>query len=505
MSTAHVLLGIDLGTSSVKTIVVDLTGTILANETKEYPILRPKPGYAEQSPYDWWRAICDAVGGMLSKVGSVDIAAIGLSGQMHGAVMVDTAGKPIAPAVIWPDQRSASEVTAITTELSLERLTAIAGSPVATGFQAATVRWMKQHEPELWQRVDKVLLPKDYVRFRLTGGFATDPSDGSGALLLDVRMRNWSPTLLAAASLVESQLPPVLPSTTVAGKLTDDAARALGLATGIPVVVGAADTACSALGAGATAPGGMLLTLSSGGQLVAPIGHVQTDDKGRIHTFCSAMEPATGPGWYQMGAMLAAGLALRWLRDQVLDMKSEDAYEQLSNWAADSTAGAHGLLFLPYLTGERTPHLDPLARGAFIGLTAGHLRGDLVRAVMEGVAMACYDGFQVLAEMGSQPNSIILAGGGGKSPVWRQIIADVFGLPVKPLLNSEQSAVGAVLLAGAGIGVFDLVETAQKWAHYGEPVLPDHGRHAQYEALFGLFQMAYRQNAELFHQLHAWS
>lgn len=498
------LLGIDLGTSSVKVLLVTGAGQVLGRGSAEYPIHHPHPDQAEQNPEDWWQATTVAVRQALAGTDtSISIAAIGLSGQMHGTVLLGDRGQLLAPAIIWPDQRSQHQVQEITTLIGAERLIELTGSPVATGFQAATVRWVQQQWPALWQQVRQILVPKDYLRWRLTGRYATDPSDGSGTLLLDVRRRDWAQPLLEALEIDPEKLPSVQASTTVAGELTPQAAEALGLPPGIPVVTGAADTASSALGGGIVQADTLLITISTGGQLLLPAREVRVDRAGRIHTFCGALEPTSGQaGWYQMGAILSAGMALRWLRDQVLGLQNEEAYEQMTAWAAEVPVGARGLLFLPYLVGERTPHMDPQARGIFLGLTLRHGRPELVRAVMEGVTLACYDAYSVLAELGAAPRRVILAGGGARSRLWQQIVADVFNLPVQPLEVTEQSAVGAVLLAGAGIGLFRVDEAARAWASYGGPIEPDGGRHRRYQALLSLFRDAYAKHREDFRQLH---
>ncbi len=494
------LLGIDLGTSSVKVILTSLSGRILAASSREYPITHPAPGHAEQDPAHWWQATVSAVHSAIGKADrAVDILAVGLSGQMHGTVMMDSHGRPLAPAIIWPDQRSSRQVDEITRRIGHDHLIDITGSPVATGFLAASALWIEEEQPDLWDNVCQLLLPKDYIRYRLTGIYATDPSDGSGALLLDVKSRTWSEKLLDSLEISPELLPRVQESQSVAGTLSTTAAKELTLMPGIPVVTGAADTACSALGTGAVDAGSLLLTISTGGQLVLPISDVAVDKQGRIHTFCSALPPGPGhAGWYQMGAMLSAGMALRWLRDRVLGMGGDDAYTRMTNWAAKVPVGANGLIFLPYLVGERTPHMDPNARGMFLGLTWQHGRDEFVRAVMEGVTFACYDGYQVLAELGARPERIILAGGGARSELWQQMVADVFGLPVQPFHAADQSAKGSVLLAGAGIGAFDLASTARKWALYGDPVEPDPQRHAHYQEIFPAFRAAYQRNKNLF-------
>lgn len=489
------LLGIDLGTSSVKVVLASLEGAVVAAAGAEYSILQPQLQHAEQEPGDWWAAVVQSVRQVVGAAPAGEIAAIGLSGQMHGVVFLDAGGQLLSPAVIWPDGRSGRQVKEITELVGAERLYSITGSPLSTGFLAATVRWVQQNAPDLWRKVAMLLLPKDYLRWRMTGRFATDPSDAAGSLLFDERRRAWSDELLALLEIDAALLPPVQPSAQIAGPLSAGAAAELGLAAGIPVVTGAADTACSSLGAGALTPDRLLLSISTGGQLVQPVESVQVDRRGRIHTFCSALEPGAGQaGWYQMGATLSAGMALRWLRDNLLGWQGTDAYERMNAAAASSPRGAQGLLFLPYLVGERTPHMDPNARGAFWGLTLRHGQGDLVRALQEGVTMGVYDAYTVLAELGVQAQSIILAGGGAKSSLWRQIVADVFNMSVQPLLTSQQSAIGAVLLAGAGAGLFDLGETARNWAQLGEVTEADAAAHAFYSERFSAFQSLYTRN-----------
>jgi xylulokinase len=421
---------------------------------------------------------------------------------MHGTVLLDNTDQVIAPAIIWPDQRSAIQVDEITELIGSDRLIQLTGSPVATGFQAATIRWLQQKQPELWSRVGQVLLPKDYLRWRLTDEFATDPSDGSGTLLLDARHRDWSAELLTTLDIDPALLPPVQDSTAIAGTLTPTAAKALGLSNGIPVVIGAGDTPCSMLGAGIITSDTLLLTLSTGGQLTLPATELQVDVAGRIHTFCGPLAPtAEQPGWYQMAALLSAGLALRWLRDHIFDLSGNDAYAKMMTWTTNIPTGSNGLLFLPYLVGERTPHMDPKARGLFLGLAASHGQAELVRAVIEGVGLACFDAFSVLSELDATPKKIVMAGGGASSLIWRQIIADIFNLPVQQLLVKEQSAIGAILLAGCGIGLFDLGSTAYEWATYGTPLEPNLDRHAIYQELLGIFRNAYQKHREDFRRL----
>lgn len=480
MSAVH-YLGVDLGTSSVKAVVVDADGRAQGSGAAGYGIARPAPGHAEQDVEDWWRAAIAAVRQALGAVAGGDaVQAIGLGGQMHGTVLLDEARGVLAPAVIWSDQRSRAEAREIDRILS-GALRATAGGRAAPGFQAASLRWLQRHAPELWSRVRTVLLPKDWLRLRMTGELGTDPSDAAGTMLLDVPRREWSAPLLGALGVDRELLPEIRPATSRAGTLTAAAAAALGLRAGTPVIVGAADTACSALAAGVTAERQLLVTISSGGQVVQPAAQPRSAGHGRVHTFCSALEP--GPGraaWYRLGAILSAGSALSWLRDNVLGLAGPDAASWMDAAAAQSPPGARGLLFLPYLEGERTPHMDPAARAAFVGLTARHGRPELVRAVLEGVGLALADACAALAAEGPDVASIVVGGGGSRSALWRQILADILGLPLRPLLVAEQSACGAALLAAAGSGAGEAAELARRWVQLGSTVAPDPRRHALY-------------------------
>lgn len=503
MSTA--LLGIDLGTSSVKVAVVDAnSGDVISSAAAGYPVHHPEPGAAEQDPEVWWQATIAAVRSALASAASdVSIEAIGLSGQMHGTVLLGASGKPVAPAIIWSDTRSAPSVRVLTEDIGKERLLAIAGSPLAAGFQATTIHWMQEHRPDLWNQTARVLLPKDYLRFRLADTFFTDPSDAASTLLLDARSRDWSPELLKAVGIERELLPAVVPSTVITGELTADAAKAFGLPPGIPVVGGAGDAAAAAVGAGVVDASSLLLTLSTGTQALAPIATPEVDHQGRIHTFCSAFEPGMDAGgWNLMGATMSAGLALRWLREDLFQISPDAGFDDI-NAAAGIPIGANGLLFLPYLTGERTPHMNANARGLFTGLGPEHQRPHLTRAVMEGVAMALFDAYCVVREMGAKPDRIVLAGGGSRSRLWRQIIADLFGLPLYPLVIDEQSAYGAAILASPTTRG-TVAERARAWARYDVPVEPSLRAHDLYQELQSLFRELYAANVEMFEKLADW-
>jgi xylulokinase len=497
------LLGIDLGTSSVKVVVVDAhSGTVLSAAAASYPVHHPEPGAAEQDPETWWQATISSVKSAMSQAGSdVSIESIGLSGQMHGTVLLGVSGEPVASAIIWSDTRSASSARELTTRIGRERLLTIAGSPIAAGFQAATIHWLRARHRELWSQTAIVLLPKDYLRYRLTGGFFTDPSDAASTLMLDARTRDWSHELLGVVGVERDQLPTVVPSTEITGELTAQAADTLGLPPGIPVVGGAGDAAAAAVGAGVVDASSLLLTLSTGAQALSPIATPEVDPQGRIHTFCSAFEPGgDAGGWNLMGATMSAGLALRWLREELFQIPADAGFDDIEA-AASIPIGSNGLLFLPYLTGERTPHMNANARGLFAGIGPEHRRAHLTRAVMEGVAMALFDAYCVVRDMGATPDRIVLAGGGSRSRLWRQIIADLFGLPLYPLAIAEQSAYGAAILAATGGGVAEL---ARAWARYDVPVEPDLREHDRYQELQSIFRELYAANVSMFEQLAAW-
>jgi xylulokinase len=504
------LLGIDLGTSSAKVVLATPAGAIVGSAAREYPIARPRPGYAEQDPDGWWQAIVACTRTAVAEVrteGPVAerIAAISLAGQMHGTVLLAADQRHLGPAIIWPDQRSRQEIEGLTQELGPDQVIRLTGGPLATGFLAATVRWIATHEPERLARARHILTPKDAIRLRLTGEVAIDPSDASGTGLLDPATRRWAPALLAAIGLEAARLAPIRPSASIAGELRAEAADELGLRMGTPVVTGGADTPAGLLGAGLTTPSAILVTISTGGTLSLPAFVPDTDPTGRSHTFCSVLEPtdAAAAGWYRMAAILSAGLALRWLRDSVFEDRAPDAYDRMLAMATDVPPGSRGLLFLPYLAGERNPHLDPDARGVFLGLTAAHGRAELVNAVVEGVTLAMYDASRALAASGPLPDSIVLAGGGAGSRIWRQIVADVFGLPVRPLEMGAQAALGACLLAGAGIGLFDAVAASSAWTLLGPVIEPDDMRHGTYASAYGIFRDAYPMLRDDFGRLKA--
>lgn len=453
------VLGIDIGTSGSRALVVDEHGAIVASATSAHePFRSPGPAWAEQDPADWWRAAQDAVRVVLakSKVAAGDIACIGLSGQMHGAVLLDEAGEVLRPSIIWCDQRTADECKWLDREVGPARLLELTSNPALTNFTLTKLLWVRTHEPEIWNRVRHVLLPKDYVRYRLSGAFAIDVADASGTLMLDVAKRQWSAEMLAATGISADILPEVLESPAVSAHVSASAAAATGLVAGTPIVAGAGDQAAGAVGMGITHPGAVSVTIGTSGVVFAATERPALDRKGRIHTFCHAI-----PGrWHVMGVTQAAGLSLRWIRDQ-WQMGSDDAaYERMTAEAAAVPAGADGVLWAPYLMGERTPHADPDVRAALVGLAASHTRAHVTRAVMEGVAFSLNDTFGIFDELKVPVARVRVGGGGARSPLWREIQAAVYGHPVETVAAEEGAAYGAAILAGVGAGVWPSVDAA---------------------------------------------
>lgn len=461
-----VYLGIDIGTSGTKTLAMREDGEILASATVEYPLSSPRPGWSEQAPEDWWNASAKSVREVLRKAGLSpdDISGIGLSGQMHGSVFLDRNHQVVRPALLWNDQRTAAECEEIERlaggRAALIRMVA---NPALTGFTAPKVLWLRNHEPRNFERTVKVLLPKDYVRFCMTGEFASEVSDASGTLLLDVVNRCWSAKLLGKLQLDADLLPPVYESEEVTGVLTESAARSMGLKAGIPVVGGAGDQAASAVGNGIVRKGVVSATMGTSGVVFAHSDEVQVDPAGRLHTFCHAVRGK----WHVMGCVLSAGGSLQWFRNQLCQQEiaaakrsKVDPYELITEQAATAPAGSEGLFFLPYLTGERTPHADPNARGSWIGLSLRHGKGHMARSVMEGATYAMRDSLEIINQMNIPVREIRLSGGGARSPFWRQLQADIYGRQVVTINASEGPAYGVALLAAAGTGAYRTVEQA---------------------------------------------
>ncbi|MGH9874255.1 MAG: xylulokinase [Pyrinomonadaceae bacterium] len=452
-------LGIDVGTGGTRAVVIDPDGSIVASATTEHvPFVSRQTGWAEQDPKDWWRATTTAVREVLSRTSADEIKAVGLSGQMHGSVLLDRSDEVLRPAIIWCDQRTDSQCKSLIEKIGAQRLIELTCNPALTGFTLPKMLWVREHEPQVWKELRSVLLPKDYVRLKLSGDRATDVADASGTLLFDVTAREWSKEMLSAAEIDEHLLPRVYESPETTGSISKAGAEATGLRAGTPIVAGAGDQAAGAVGIGIVRPGTASATIGTSGVVFAATDRPVLDSKGRVHTFCHAI-----PGrWHVMGVTQAAGLSLRWFRDQfgAIGEDDGDGYDRLTKEASSVSAGSDGIIWTPYLMGERTPHLDPFARAALVGLTAGHRRAHILRAVMEGVAFSLRDTFEIFKEMQVQVREIRLGGGGARSSLWRQIQADVYGQQVNIVAAEEGAAYGAALLAGVAIGNWTSVDTA---------------------------------------------
>ena len=453
------LLGIDVGTGGSRALVIDDAGRITSSATVEHvPFASPQTGWAEQDARDWWRASTLAIRDVLSKENPEEIGAIGLSGQMHGLVLLDKNDKVLRPSIIWCDQRTDSQCGSLTKEIGAERLIKLTCNPALTGFTLPKMLWVRECEPQLWQQVHAVLLPKDYVRLRLSGDKATDVADASGTLLFDVAQRKWSEGMLSATEIDRRLLPRVYESPHVTGIVSPAGAEATGLRAGTPIVAGGGDQAAGAVGMGIVRSGTVSATIGTSGVVFAASDKPALDPKGRVHTFCHAVPER----WHVMGVTQGAGLSLRWFRDHfgVGNEDSRDSYDNLTEEAARAPAGSDGLLWAPYLMGERTPHLDPHARAALVGLTASHTRAHVVRAILEGVAFSLRDTFEIFKAMNVPVEEVRLGGGGARSRLWRQIQADIYGREVKTVEAEEGAAYGAALLAGVAAGAWPSVDAA---------------------------------------------
>jgi len=460
------LMGFDLGTTGAKALLIDRDGKVISRAFEEYPLHVPKPGWSEQEADDWWKASVQAIKGAIAgaKVDPAEIAGIGLTGQMHGLVALDESGKVLRRPILWNDQRTAEQCRWITERLGGEsQAIGLTSNPVLSGFTAPKLIWVRQNEPDIYSRIRRVLLPKDYVRFKLTGTYASEVSDASGTSLFDVRKRTWSERVTELLDIPFEMLPDVTESTTVSGEVNREAATETGLELGTPAVGGAGDQAAGAVGNGIARPGVISATIGTSGVVFAHTEEVKVDPEGRLHTFCHAV-----PGkWHVMGVMLSAGGSMRWFRDKLGSLEVQEAkargvdpYEMLTAEASRVPPGSEGLIFLPYLSGERTPHRDPDARGVFFGLSLRSGKGHLVRAIMEGVAYGMRDSLEIMRTMGISAEQVRASGGGARSELWRQIQADVYGVEIVQMEAEEGPAFGAALLAGVGVGTYDSVEQA---------------------------------------------
>jgi xylulokinase len=500
------LIGIDIGTSGTKTVLFDEKGAVVCHARIEYPMEQPQNGWAEQNPAAWWHAVVDTLKDVVSRSGIPPelIRGIGLSGQMHGLVMLDEKDQVIRPAILWCDQRTAKECDEITQKIGAARLIEITANPALTGFTASKILWVRNHEPQNYARCRKILLPKDYIRLMLTGEYATEVSDASGMQLLDIGGRCWSDEVLGKLGIDKSLLAPVYESPEICGKISASAAALTSLSAGTPVVGGAGDNAAAAVGTGVVQDGQAFTTIGSSGVVYAHTSKMHIDPGGRVHTFCCAV-----PGcWHVMGVTQGAGLSLSWFRDQFCQSEVELAklmnispYSLMDKEAEKVPIGSNRLLFLPYMMGERTPHLDPDCRGVFFGLSAIHQKRDLIRAVMEGVSFSLRDCLEVISGMDT-PVEIMRACGGGASPLWRQMLADVYNCEVSTIVSQEGPALGAALIAGAGTGVYrDVAEACSIAVKTRDESSPSSKRHAEYDAYYQLYRSLYPSLKEHFKTL----
>lgn len=488
MPDRTLLLGIDLSTTGAKALLLDERGQTVASASTPLTLSTPRPLWAEQQPHDWWEATIASIRAALAMADARgdEVRAVGLTGQMHGLALLDAQGEPLRPAILWNDQRTAAECDEIRARIGRSRLIAITGNDALPGFTAPKILWVRRHEPEVYARAAHILLPKDYIRYRLTGDYAMDKADGSGSLLFDLAARDWSGEVAASLDIPRAWLPPTYEGPAITGAISAEAAALTGLAAGTPVMAGGGDQAAQAVGVGAIDPGMAAVTLGTSGVVFAATSTPLYEPEGRLHAFCHA-----APGrWHLMGVMLAAAGSLQWLRDTLAPGVS---FEALLAEAAQAPAGSEGLLFLPYLSGERTPHPDPLARGAWVGLTLRHTRAHLARAVLEGVAFGLRDCFSLLAQVGlDEMARVRISGGGARSPLWREIVASVLAIPLETVAADEGAAYGAALLAGVGAGVWPDVATAcASTIQPGEITAPNPDWQTTYDRLYPVYQSLY--------------
>jgi xylulokinase len=484
----QLFLGLDVGTSGVKAILVDREGDITAAATAPLDMATPEPGWAEQNPEDWWAAFIETIRSVLTDIDPARVASIGISGQMHSSVFLDAAGVVIRPALLWCDGRTTAECVEITARIGGdERLRDLACNPALEGFTLPKVLWLRNHEPAAFERLVTVLLAKDFIRLRLTGVLASEPSDASGTLMFDTARSEWSDEILRTLDLERSIVPDIGQSAEILGRVTADAAASTGLAEGTPVVGGGADNACGAAGVGAVTPGEAVISWGTSGTVLAPTAEPLVDPGMRAHTFCH-VAPDT---WYVMGVVLSAGAAFAWFRDRFAGEfdSAAEASLALNREASTAPRGAAGVTFLPYLQGERTPHRDSSLRAAFTGLSLAHDRAHLTRAVLEGICFALRDSLTILHDLGLAADSLLVTGGGSASPFIRQLQAEVFGLPVRRVNREEGPAYGAALLAAVGAGAFpDIATAASTTLRHGPLESPDPVTHAAYDEPYARFR-----------------
>ncbi len=500
-----IVLGLDVGTSGTKAIAMDASGKLLASALVEYPLYSPKPNWAEQDPADWKRAAFEALTQLAARIDAANVKALGLTGQMHGSVFLDKDNQVLRRALLWCDQRTAEQCAQITGKVGEARLIEMVSNPALTGFTAPKILWLRENEPALYERVRKVLLPKDYIRFELTGEFATDVADASGTLLFDVQHRCWHKELMSLLGIDPSFMPASFEGPEITGTLSKEAAAKTGLPAGIPVVAGGGDQAAGGVGCGIVREGVISSSLGTSGVVFAFADEVSTDPQGRVHTFCHSV-----PGkWHVMGVMLSAGGSLQWFRNTLCPAERSvgaetgmDPYEYITAAAARVPVGCEGLLFLPYLTGERTPHKDPYAKGAFIGLSLRHTKAYMARAVLEGVAFGMRDSLEIIRGMGVKVSEIRASGGGARSAVWRHILADIGRAPMVTINVDEGPSYGAAILASVAAGMYGRVEEAcDAIIHEISRVEPDPKHLAAYDGWFKEYQAAYQALAPAYRRM----
>lgn len=492
------LMGIDVSTTGVKVLLVNPAGKVIATATAEHTLSTPKPLWSEQNPEDWWKGAVNTIRQVLAQTGlkGESIAGIGLTGQMHGLTLLDSHGRILRPAILWNDQRTASQCDEIRNKVGKQRLIEISGNDALTGFTAPKILWVKENEPKIFEKIQHILLPKDYVRYKLTGDQAVDCADGAGTILFDLKARNWSPEILKKLDIPTSWLPKVFEGSSITGVVSKEAAHETGLKAGTPVVGGGGDQAAQAVGVGAIEPGIVALTLGTSGVVFATTPEAFIESEGRLHAFCHSVPNR----WHLMGVMLSAAGSLRWFRDTFVPGKD---FDSLLAPATAIPPGCEGLLFLPYLTGERTPHPDPLARGSFNGLTIRHTFAHLTRAVLEGVAFGLRDSFDLIKAAGlTEIRQVRISGGGARSPLWRQILADVFNSELVTVNTSEGAAFGAALLAGVGAGMWKNVDQAcAATIQITGSTVPKASNLGQYQQIYNVYRQLYPALKTINHQL----
>ncbi|MFN8530483.1 MAG: xylulokinase [Anaerolineae bacterium] len=494
---AKYFIGIDVSTTASKALVIDELGNVVTSASHSHELSTPRPLWSEQNPEHWWQATRQALADVLQKIPAAEVGAIGLTGQMHGMTALDEHGSPVRPAILWNDGRSGAQCESLTAKVGDKRLYSILGSRLVPGFTSPKIVWVRENEPEVYARIRHILLPKDYIRYRLSGAFVGDVADGSGFALMDIGRRTWSDEILAAFEIPRAWLPDLCESQEVCAHVSEEAAALTGLKAGTPIVGGAGDQPAAGVGNGIVSKDMCSLTVGTSGVAFAISDHYAPEPDGRLHTFCGPI-PNT---WFHMGVMLSAAGSLRWLHEELLPGMG---YDELNRHAESVPRGSNGLVFAPYLTGERNPHPDPLARGAFVGLTLRHGIPHLIRSVMEGVAFGMRDQMELLRALGVNPTEAVVSGGAANSPVWRQLITDIMGIPLYTINTTEGAALGAAILGAVGIGTYPDVPTAcAAMVRKVETSYPDATGADEYARLYGVFQQIYPALKTVFAELSA--